>query len=201
MITYVSASSYERTRARWALDAVKEAPDLVLASDWLRDIEARPDKSANAGRTPEEAAEVSGSVMGIVAGAELLWLLVPETPTLGAGVELGCFAMARIAGIYRPRMIVASGSSRDVSIFVGLSDAYFEDDRDALKWLYEIARELRERVRVEKRVPDPQLSTAARAAASLGSPPPLHRVGDPECPCRMCETFGAGAVTPTDPEV
>ena len=201
MIVYVSASSSERVRARWALDCVKEAPDMVLGHDWLTEIEDRYGADANRGIGFDVSSKIAWDTIARVARSGLLWLLVPETATMGAGVELGAFAMAMSAGIASPRQIVASGPGPDVSVFTGLAGAYFEHDADALKHLYETAREVRERERVEKRVPFSELSGAARAAATIGDPPARHRVGDPECPCRMCDIFGAGAVTPTDPEV
>ncbi len=190
VIVYVSASSSERGRARWALDCVKDAPDMVLAHDWLTEIEDKHGGSANRGLGFDVSSKIAWDTIARVARSALLWLLIPETATMGAGVELGAFAMAMSAGLASPRRIVASGPGPDISVFTGLADTYFEHDADALKHLYETARELRERERVVKRVPTSELSEAAQAAEALGVPPgPLHRAGDPECLCRMCLPF------------
>ncbi len=157
MIVYVSASSSERPRARWALDCIKEAPDLVLASDWLTDIEDQYGGQANRGIVLEDAGVIARATIRDVARSGLLWLLVPERASMGAGVELGAFAMAKNAGVYAPRKIIASGPGPDVSIFVGLADLYFTHDNDALKYLYEYARDNnRERiVKGSDRLPRP----------------------------------------------
>ena len=187
MIVYLSASSSERDRARWALDCIKDAPDLVLAHDWLSEIEDKYGGIANHGITLEAAGPIAWTSIAHVVRSATLWLLIPEKATFGAGVELGAFAVASMSGLGAPRRIVASGPGPDVSVFTGLADTYFEHDADALKHLYETARELRERERVVKRVPASELTEAAQAAAALVVPPgPPHRVGDLECLCRMC---------------
>ena len=99
MIVYLSASSSERDRARWALDCIKDAPDLVLAHDWLSEIEDKYGGIANHGITLEAAGPIAWTSIAHVARSGLLWLLVPEKPTMGAGVELGAFAMAMSAGV------------------------------------------------------------------------------------------------------
>lgn len=144
MIVYLSASSSERDRARWALDCVMEAPDLVLAHDWLQEIEDRYGGVANRGVTLEDAVLIAWASIRHVERSGLLWFLVPETATMGAGVELGAFAMQKRIG--KPGLIVASGPGPDVSVFVALADIYFEHDTDALKYLYEYARADRERL-------------------------------------------------------
>lgn len=141
MIVYVAASSSEKKRARWALDSVREAPQLTLSHHWLEHIEAVG--SANRGISPEDAARYARMALGNVRRAFIFWLLIPQEPTFGAGVELGAFVTLRDR--YPSRRIIASGPGRDVSIFVGEADHYFRDDALALVYLNREAEAVRGR--------------------------------------------------------
>lgn len=134
-----SSSKTERGRAAHAMAAIEQTPGLELAHHWVRQIEEWG--TSNDGITPRESRRLSSLAIDRVLDAALFWLLVPEVGSMGAGAELGAFTVARSYLVRTPRWIIASGGRRDVSIFVGQADHYFEKDVDALLWIRSMARD------------------------------------------------------------
>ena len=129
---YVAAASSEPDRARIAMDLVRSNPRMMLAYDWLADIEGEDtpdDQLSDEDRLMYAEVDLRG-----VLEADVLWLLSPEKATKGAWVEFG-YAMG--AGI--PTIVVSGASSKAV-IFCAKGREY-RLDSEAFSAIDRFARE------------------------------------------------------------
>lgn len=121
---YVAAASAEVSRARHAMREL-EIHGYEVTSNWPDVIEsvgvANPP-----GATAFDRRHWSWTCLQQLERASVLWLLMPEAPTVGAFVELG-YAIARA------KRIVTSGDTRR-SIFTSTGQE-FATDGDALAFL------------------------------------------------------------------
>lgn len=133
---YVSASSQERQRARCCLDHVRESPELELTHDWLIVME---ETEADGAPTPAHLQNCAQNDLEGVTEADVFWLLLPESPSVGAWVELG-WALA-IRSMHEQVRIITSGPGNQ-NLFTLLSDVHFETDLEALEFIKTFARDL-----------------------------------------------------------
>ena len=133
MKVYVAASSREMDRARDIFRGVEASPELVIAADWISQIEDH-DGIANPSNVPE-ALRHKWATDAIVAvmNSSVLWLLLPEEPTVGAWCEMTAAVAFDMTRTTR-RLIVTSGSdkARYQSIFTSLAHRHFGTDAEAL---------------------------------------------------------------------
>lgn len=89
--------------------------------DWMSRVRTNPHRHDRA--IPEaERRRIAAQNANAVAIADVFWLLVPETPTIGAWVELGiAFGSARPA-------VLVSGPFALRSIFADLADGFTEHE-------------------------------------------------------------------------
>lgn len=130
---YVCGASSEPARVRAAMGAVSAIPGCVVALDWLAPIEAGA--TANAGHSRADRIQYAEADLAAVASAHALWLLVPNTPSFGAGAEFGYSLAARAAGI---RIAIIASGSIERSIFTSLADEVPRDS-DALLLIRDLA--------------------------------------------------------------
>ena len=124
LTVYVAASSKELERAEKAMKFIRSHDCLELASDWASTIRAVG--AANKGVPGFTAYHAAQEAMERVERCDILWLLIPETPSFGAGYEMGYF-MRRPA--WRP--LIISGGPRDASIFQTVASAWYATDQEA----------------------------------------------------------------------
>lgn len=121
---YVAGSSKERERVEWAMGVVRES-GAELTHDWLAVMDAAgPDELCDH-RTLRAAAQ--DDIKGIDA-ADVVWFLVPKTPSTGAWFEVG-YAFARFD---RGLKIMAPGDE-PFPLFVHLLGQW--DDESAAGYL------------------------------------------------------------------
>lgn len=131
MNVYVAASSREMARATIAFQGVKKAADLTIAHDWISQI--REVGVANPSNVPEGLRRSwAMDAMEKIRTAPILWLLLPETETVGAWCE---FAMAQAFHAVQNgprRRVVTSGPdvARYRSIFTSLAHSHFTTDAE-----------------------------------------------------------------------
>jgi hypothetical protein len=124
---YVAGASGDMARARKAMDEVYKIGGLVLTSDWVRVITEHG--SANLGLSEEVRSQESSSALAAVETADILWLLCPTVPTVGAWVELGAFLGAKKSAV------VVSGGDPEISIFTAQAERLFRTDEEAARYL------------------------------------------------------------------
>lgn len=129
---YVAASSREMDRARAAMTALR-MHGVEVTVDWVAAIEAAG--AANEGLSDEDRQRYAREDLDGVCVADVVWLLMPTTPTAGAYVELG-YALARREvqddSDCTRTPIVISGPGQERCIFAALADRCVATDADAL---------------------------------------------------------------------
>lgn len=125
-----SGDPRESVRVAWAVKQIHECDGLTLAHDWAATIKQY-------GRNPKDVSIEQRRAWAVgdleaVRKAEVFWLLLPRTASVGAWVELG-------AAYGSDRRIIVSGDDPG-SVFVGLADGHFERDLQALEWLVRYSR-------------------------------------------------------------
>lgn len=139
---YVACSSKEMDRARSAFDMVRGSPHLTLAFDWITQIEAvgaaNPAPKKNWGDILRRREWAHKAIVG-ASLADILWVLLPESETVGVWVE---FTSAVISNLHRSSKvkIVVSGSEAaySKSIFISLADfghGVFDDKKAFLAYV------------------------------------------------------------------
>ena len=129
MKIYVAGSSAELDRASNAMAFVRGRGH-EITHDWVADIQR---ERIEGGREDhelgphEQMAFARADLQGVTA-ADLLWLLVPDTTSTGAWVELG-WALAR------SKKIIASGKHAAGNIFCSLAHQTFSGDQLAREYL------------------------------------------------------------------
>lgn len=132
---YVAASSHEMDRARVAFSAVKAAPELSLALDWIAQIESVG--VANFGLSIDDGSRYAEPSVEAVKACDVFVLLMPSTPTSGAWFELG---IAVACG----KPLVVAGDPVPVSIFGSYAAAHgthVETDEQAIREVRRCAAE------------------------------------------------------------
>lgn len=125
---YVACSSKEMDRARAAFDMVRGSPHVNLAFDWIAQIEAVGDANPPPKKNGEDIKlrrHWAQQAMGEAALADILWVLLPESETVGLWFEFATVALANMQELQNDRSrIVVSGSQAayDKSIFISLAD-------------------------------------------------------------------------------
>lgn len=130
---YVAASSMEIERAKrciaWAIE-----DGHVVTHDWPSVIEAHGEANPTGeGWDLSRRRDVARSNVDGVWSANVLWMLAPETPTVGAWVELGVAIAVKKS--FDIDIIVSGPAYATASIFAGYADAIFETDLAARKHL------------------------------------------------------------------
>lgn len=130
---YVAGASDELERAQRAIDFIRSI-GWTITHDWVADVRrVRVEGGrADADLTSDEMRELAAADLAAVQGAELVWLLVPNTPSTGAWVELG-YALALNRWTNAPR-IIASGPRAAGSLWCSLLEQ-FETDEAAIRTL------------------------------------------------------------------
>ncbi len=111
---------------------------MELAHDWVADILKRSDRGlTDEDLTIEQAARFVGVDIDAVLQADVLWLLIPTTPTTGAWVEYGIGIVARRLGNVTgtERRLICSGGEGAPPIFTVAANAVFKTDKLAWQWL------------------------------------------------------------------
>ena len=131
MKVYVAASSREMARAMTAFRMVRSIPGVELAHDWVTQIQEVEDANPDV-PDPLRVEWATGAVEAI-RESSVLWLLLPETQTIGAWVELGVALGFNAANFDPKKLIVTSGvdSIRARSIFTATASARVREDREA----------------------------------------------------------------------
>ena len=135
---YVAASSKEMDRAQKAMDWVKTTWGLELAHDWVADIKQRAERGlTDDDLTMEEAARFVGADINAILQSNVLWLLLPTTPTTGAWIEYGIGIVARRLGnaTGTDRYLICSGGAGVPPIFTVAANAILDTDEAAKEWL------------------------------------------------------------------
>ena len=138
---YVAGSSRELPRVREAVWALGMAGVTALDA-WLSDVEQHG--SAGAGLTDEQRAACAARDLRDIDAADAVLVLWPETPSVGAYVELG-YAMGRLVherGI-GPHILIVGGDSiwhawvRNAHTASGVmfSGETFADVESAIEWM------------------------------------------------------------------
>jgi len=146
---YVAAASAELRRAALAMDLVRHTPGLALAHDGVATILQHG--SANAGLTDAVREAVATEGLAKVREADLLWLLCPNRPTVGAWVELGHFLRHRPERATPRYPVVVSGPGAGRTIFTATAEVVVDTDEEAAAVLREIGR-------AQTRVPLPPIA-------------------------------------------
>lgn len=135
MRIYIAGSSREIERAERAIKAVRELGHTITV-DWPAAMraEAANGKGDHA-LTPEEQKRYAEADLDGVAGADLVWLLIPdrENPSVGAWFEAG-YALA-IARYHEPSTAIVASGVVGGYIFARVLDRLFEDDAAVITWL------------------------------------------------------------------
>lgn len=133
MIVYVAASSKEAGRASAAMTHLR-AVGHEVASDWTRQIQNFADP--NLGIPAGAARAISREAFDHIRRSDVLWLLWPKLPTIGAWIETGGFIMAHRQGVGR---LVVSGGDPELSIFTnGCTNRTFPTDGAAAAWFADL---------------------------------------------------------------
>lgn len=126
---YVAGASSEVERAERAIAALRRA-GCVVTHDWTREVrDHRAKKIHDAEIGDHECREIAVADLAAVRRSNVLLLLVPEQPSQGAWVELGC-----ASGVADLR-IVACGPNMCCSIFTRIADVMLETDDAAIALL------------------------------------------------------------------
>jgi hypothetical protein len=128
-------------RASIAFSGVKDAADLTLAHDWVSQI--REVGVANPDNVPEALRRAWASdAMEKIRTAPILWLLLPETETVGAWCEFAMAVAFHAVQNGPRRRVVTSGpnAARYRSIFTALAHQHYPTDAEALNDLRIFAR-------------------------------------------------------------
>lgn len=133
---YVAGSSAEPQRVRAAMDAARGA-GCELTEDWLAAMEEAG--TANEGLTHEQRRRYALADLRGLEAADVLWVLAPETHSIGVWVELG-YALAGRAWGAMPGGIVVSGPASARSIFCALADRECPTDAAGLAAVLEATR-------------------------------------------------------------
>lgn len=141
VLVYVAGSSKEIDRVQVAQQAVVDA-GASISFDWTAVVVA----NMRAGITDEMLPPAikrrhARADLGGIERADVFWLLLPETPSIGAWVELGS-ALAAAKGHGRP-VVVASGHGPR-PLFAELCDAILHSDEDAAVWIRALVERARE---------------------------------------------------------
>jgi hypothetical protein len=120
---YVAASSGEIERAEKWMKALRDA-GIVVQSTWPEVIRKSGGVANPMSATREQRREWSFTDLAEVKKAEILWLLCPNVPTIGAYVELGFACGSSEAA--NPRTLIASGIEPR-TIFTSIC-GYYETD-------------------------------------------------------------------------
>ena len=124
---YVAGASGEAIEVA-ALIAKLEGLGHTCTFDWTREVlSRRAAGKTDADLTQFEAACAATGCLDGVDRADILWLVVPQTESIGAWVELG-YAMAR------GKILCASGR-HSRTIFGALVHNTFPTHEDVIRWL------------------------------------------------------------------
>jgi len=121
---YVAGSSKEPERAARAMNALRAA-DIEVTSTWVDVIAASGGASNPESITHEQRYDYAIKDVSEVANARVLWLLMPQSPSMGAFFEFG-FARAR------GHQVLVSGANQYASIFTALAHGRCDTDEEAL---------------------------------------------------------------------
>lgn len=119
MKVYVSASSKEIGRARLWMNKLRRA-GIEVTSTWVECITSVGDANPAHATRGQRIAWAQKDLDEIDA-ADVMWLLMPQTPTSGAWLEYGY-------AIMRDKMLLVSGPDQTRSIFTALAESYETDD-------------------------------------------------------------------------
>lgn len=115
---YLAGASAEVELCERYRDRLRAA-GVEVAHDWMSGVRANHRRHDRA-LPDKERRRIAARNANAVASADVFWILVPQTPTIGAWVELGiAFGSARPA-------IIVSGPWR--SIFADLADQFSEHE-------------------------------------------------------------------------
>lgn len=129
LAVYVAGASAEVERASEVIERIR-ALGLVVTHDWTRSVrEHRSAGYRDVDLDHERQAMIASEDLDAVRRADVLLLLAPESPTIGAWVELGC--ALNLANM----TIFVSGPASRQSIFTSLADWIFTDDDAAVQAL------------------------------------------------------------------
>lgn len=137
MKVYVAGASAEVERAERAMRLVRSMGHNI-ALDWTQVLRAARAQGvrSDADLAPEHALGLARQQLLAIDGSDVLWLLAPARPSVGAWVEFG-FAL----GLHwpddsddGPRTVIVSGKCAH-TIFGQLPDQAFDTDCEALSWL------------------------------------------------------------------
>lgn len=106
----------------------------TITYDWTKEPlwDVKPSREL----TPEEARECALRDADGVAGADVLWLMLPESKSEGAHFELGFFLGMLRAAPSPAKGVVVSGDVASLGrIFPRLAHAQFENHANALEYL------------------------------------------------------------------
>jgi hypothetical protein len=159
---YLSGASREAKRVRMWADKLEQTGRMRITHKWFADAEKWAGQDAKTQRelTREEVAKIATEDLDGVAAADIVWMLWPKAPTIGAYVELGAALerkrmLAEIAGVPSigpfalPRIIITGPGFAD-SIFSALVD--YREITDALGF-HEATRIANDLTRARKSAP------------------------------------------------
>ena len=143
MKIYVAGASAERAVVGRYIAKLREA-GAEITFDWVAPIEA-DGGVANEGLSPERSQELAQAALDGVEAAEVVWILVPKTASIGAWIEMGSALTLRrrralssdgTSGL--PRIFVSGAYQR--TIFSSLTCEVYDRDEDAYSAIVEMVQ-------------------------------------------------------------
>lgn len=132
MKVYIAGASAELDLIEFYRDRVVEVGH-TISLDWAHEVRAH-DGEGNPRDMPhyERNRIARTDLVEGVEQAQVLWLLVPEKPSIGCWVELG-YALGIECSVGRLTILISGDTSK--SIFTAMADHLFPLHADALAWL------------------------------------------------------------------
>jgi hypothetical protein len=135
MKIYLAGASLERHEISKYIKTLKDV-GAAITFDWTAAIEADGGK-ANEGLVWDRRRELAKQALDAVRAADVVWLLLPTTSTIGAWVELGAAFAFRHERLSKDTSgkpyILVSGVSPDRTIFTSLSDFTYDTHEEACR--------------------------------------------------------------------
>lgn len=128
MKVYLAGGSSEATLVA-SYAKLLRAAGIQITHDWTIQVLATP--GGDRTLSPEARLDSALADLAGVAGADVFWLLCPERPSFGAGVEFGHSLRARDSH----KVIVVSGPHVGASIFTELAHYSFATHDEARVWI------------------------------------------------------------------
>lgn len=116
---YLAGPSAELPRVLRFVEALEATPGVAITYAWWKDVQAQPSSDGSLPRA-EQVRRARADLAG-VRDADVVWLLWPETSSLGVPVEFG-YAL----GLSEASIIVSGQRAREC-IFTSLRERFTDD--------------------------------------------------------------------------